>query len=331
MISTKFTEISVFIERNNAIGFTDLNKSMEDFFIFILNKVLKTNLINANREKSNYSVIDLYDLNERKAIQVTSNDRAIKKNKTVNKFFEKNLNIKFDILYILFLKNNANLTYTKQISDHRMLIMKDLKTLWMDICNLDDDDIQEIIDYIEKNLIYTPNQLYDNLKTKKVEINEDDFKNFIIKSGQFSGGYNEKKDIETAVDTYKNLFKIVGELSLEARHYLLNIIYHSLCKRNKEENPNILLQGIYMGISSLKNRYGEDSIKYGHELIEAHLGFFDNEIMSERMGYLYESICIYYRGELEDGNAFAILYDYLDYDCDKLEQILVNLNFSSLR
>ncbi len=57
-ILIKFTHISTFIQLNNSIGFTDLNTSMEDFFIFILNKVLNTNLINANRDELNYPVID---------------------------------------------------------------------------------------------------------------------------------------------------------------------------------------------------------------------------------------------------------------------------------
>ena len=328
-ILIKFTHISTFIQLNNSIGFTDLNTSMEDFFIFILNKVLNTNLINANRDELNYPVIDLYDLKARKAVQVTSNDRLIKKTETVNKFFEKHLNNNFDILYIFFLKNKANLNYPKYISNSYILRMKDFTSLYSDIRRLDDNKIQEIVDYIEKNLIFTP--IHDSTNIKKIEIKEDDLKGFINKSGHFSGGEYEKEDIENAMVTYKNLFNIVGELSGGARRYLLNIIYHSIKKSSKEQNPNILLEGIYMGLSSLKNRYGDDSIKYVNELIEAHLGFIDTEIMYQRMGYNYEAISIYYRGELIDGNAFAFLYDYLDYDCDKLEQILVNLNFSSLR
>src|SRR5690606_31764961 len=127
---------------------------LENFFIPILNKVLNTNLRNANKDSINYPAIDLYDLKERIAIQVTSDDGSEKKKETHKKFYEKEMDKKFDFLIMFYLKTSTKITKPKIYdSKKNILSFKDLRLLYLKLWTLHENDIQEIADHIDKKLV----------------------------------------------------------------------------------------------------------------------------------------------------------------------------------
>lgn len=330
-IMNAFINISRTIELENHRGLTDLNKKMEDFLIFIFDNIFCTKLINANNDKSNYPAIDLYDLNERIAIQVTSTDSMAKKRDTYNLFYEHKLYKKFDELHIFILKFNGNLS--KKNLNTRVetyISIMDFKSLYKDISISSDEKISNILDYIEKELIIDTNSSIKFLIPDKIIITKETISKFIYNSGHFLGGENEEEDINNTVVTYNNLFNIFNNLSSGSKNLLVAIINHSIDKFSKINHLNTLLEGCCINLSTLRNRYSEGYIHYVNELVEAQIAFYDPESPYLMTGYNQDSLSIYYRGQLVDGNAFAILYDYLDYCPDRLKKVLVDLDFSEL-
>lgn len=330
-IKEAFVKISSFIELSNENGETDFNKAMEDFFIPILNLVTNTILENANKHVSNYPVIDLHDLERRKAIQLTSQDTSVKKRDTFNKFFDHKLDEKYDTLYIVFLKMNANLREPELDYNDRLKIgffLKDLNRICRDIRGLSDENIQHIADYIEKNLVETLNETVSFKTPEKIEVTQHDIKNFIYESGHFIGSEDKVDDVNRTVSTYNSLFNKVNKLSLGARRLLVYVISNHILGINE---INYQIQSYYIFTAALFNKYRDYYSSYVAELIGSGIASKNHDIMKEYFGSYDEGLGVFYRGELEDGNALAFLYDYLGYDYKKLEKVLVDLDFSALR
>ncbi|KIQ61269.1 hypothetical protein RL74_01250 [Pseudomonas fluorescens] len=84
----------------NRINLTDINVHSENFYKDLLNLALGYNLININIDDQNAAAIDLGDETQKIAIQVTSTSDLKKARKTVTKFVENKLNLKYDQLKI---------------------------------------------------------------------------------------------------------------------------------------------------------------------------------------------------------------------------------------
>jgi hypothetical protein len=77
--------ISHQVDNRCMLGLTDINKYLEDFFKEVLNKILGTNLINLNQDRSNEPGLDLGDEIAKVAFQVTSQKTSAKINETLAK------------------------------------------------------------------------------------------------------------------------------------------------------------------------------------------------------------------------------------------------------
>lgn len=99
--SSRFVEE---VKGYNSINKYDINIHAENALIPILNVVFNLNLKNLNSTRnSNYPAIDLADLENRVAIQVTSTNTNFKVNETLRKFKNTKLSEDFDVLYIYLL------------------------------------------------------------------------------------------------------------------------------------------------------------------------------------------------------------------------------------
>ncbi|MBD3905415.1 SMEK domain-containing protein [Chryseobacterium sp. Ch-15] len=92
----------------NKIGYLDLTKVCEDFFKEILNVILDYNLSNLNANRSNEPGLDLGDLHNKIAVQVTSQRKTEKINDTLRKISEENrLIYERFIVFIIGQKQNS--------------------------------------------------------------------------------------------------------------------------------------------------------------------------------------------------------------------------------
>ncbi len=88
----------------NAAGHYSVNIHAENFLIPVLNSVFNLKLENVNyTERKNYPAIDLVDLSNRVAFQITSTPDLTKIKSTLETFFEKKLDGAIDTLYIYIL------------------------------------------------------------------------------------------------------------------------------------------------------------------------------------------------------------------------------------
>lgn len=97
------THLRVSVEASNSLNLQDLNVHAEAFFRDLLNLTLDYGLININIVEKNARAIDLGDLDNRIAIQVTSTADFSKIKHTVNGFVKANLQGDYDRLVVLII------------------------------------------------------------------------------------------------------------------------------------------------------------------------------------------------------------------------------------
>ena len=84
----KLTYFCHYIKINNKNSFTDINIMAEGFIMNLLNAVFQLNLQNLNNLQGNYHGVDLGDLSEKIAFQVTSKKDSKKIIETYEKVFK---------------------------------------------------------------------------------------------------------------------------------------------------------------------------------------------------------------------------------------------------
>lgn len=99
------------ITTNNKLGYTDINKSVEDFFGEIFNILCGYKLTNLNKEQINYPGIDLGDINKSIAFQITAEKTSKKVEHTLQEFIENRHYDKFSALKI-FILDDKQKSYT---------------------------------------------------------------------------------------------------------------------------------------------------------------------------------------------------------------------------
>lgn len=102
-IIEEFSILKNKIEFLSESNLQDINIISEYHIQEILNIVFDLELISSNHNKKNYVAIDLQDELNKIAVQVTSTSTKIKIQKTLDKFFENNLDEKFETLIIFIL------------------------------------------------------------------------------------------------------------------------------------------------------------------------------------------------------------------------------------
>ncbi|MGB5823181.1 MAG: SMEK domain-containing protein [Proteocatella sp.] len=98
------------VEHNNLINLYDINIISENFYNQLLNMIYGYKLQNINIVEKNATAIDLGDLENRIAVQVTSDNTSGKIKKTIRKFLENNHNEKYDRLIMLLITSKQKYT-----------------------------------------------------------------------------------------------------------------------------------------------------------------------------------------------------------------------------
>ena len=142
------------VKLHNSRGRTDINKEAEDFYCGLLNIILDKNLVNLNLLEMNFAAIDLADDEGRICVQVTSTEGRYKVDKTLEKFFAKDLNLDYDRLIVLIIGEKPQYQRefdTKQGFDfaHKRDVW-DLPVLLAQIEKLDEKKQEAVDAYLRK-------------------------------------------------------------------------------------------------------------------------------------------------------------------------------------
>ena len=102
-IKQSLARFSSEVEISNQNSHYDINIHSEYLLVSLLNLVFNYRLVNANQIKKNYPAVDLVDIENRVAFQITSSQTRKKISDTLESFIKNDLYKEFDDLYILFL------------------------------------------------------------------------------------------------------------------------------------------------------------------------------------------------------------------------------------
>ena len=154
--------LSYEVSMSTSLNQLSINVHAEQFFVELLNALYNYNLVNANFEEQNVASIDLLDVTNRVAIQVTSDSSLGKVRETLKKFCEKRLYEKADKLIILnLIKKNNHKQQTIGGAEFQIDLKKDVwdyTDLISEINNLNIEKLIEINNLVNKYL--NPNTLY---------------------------------------------------------------------------------------------------------------------------------------------------------------------------
>lgn len=156
-ITDTFALLETSFRNRILLNLYDSNIISEDFFAGLLNIIYDLNLSNINNTKKNSASVDLVDETKRVAYQVTSTNTQAKAQNTVNSFIKHKLKKKFDTLRIVLLKSKLPkyLPFTNgsqvNFTDKNII---DFKDLIADIKNLNITKLQQICDFLAKEVKY---------------------------------------------------------------------------------------------------------------------------------------------------------------------------------
>lgn len=145
-----------YTDLNNKIGYTDINKSSEDFYAGLLSIIYEIDLINMNEIKVNHPAIDLGDIESKICYQVTSTSERTKIQDTLDMFEKHKLHEKYNELFILII--TVKETYKKDFKSHSINFDKninilDIRDLVKEISTIKNiKKIERISDYLDDEL-----------------------------------------------------------------------------------------------------------------------------------------------------------------------------------
>ena len=130
------------INARNKLGYTDLNKSVENFFCKVLNIIYGYDLKNLNEKQENYPGIDLGDLKNSIAYQITSEKTSKKINQTLQEYIDNKYYEDYSQLKIFIVGSKQN-SYSINI-DTALYFKFDIKSHIIDL-----NDLFKIINNLE--------------------------------------------------------------------------------------------------------------------------------------------------------------------------------------
>ncbi|MCX2546578.1 SMEK domain-containing protein [Pseudomonas sp. COW5] len=157
-ITIHLTHLSSCVEVLGSVHFLDLNIAAEHFFEKLLNQVYSYNLINLNHSKLNAAAIDLADHSIGLAVQVTSDRRADKIQKTLDNFSKHGLGTKYKTLKVLIIGRRTGHYSTVKVPNGVIFSGRDdvidNKSLIQAISKKTTPELQTILELIEREFSY---------------------------------------------------------------------------------------------------------------------------------------------------------------------------------
>lgn len=224
------------VESRNTLNYYDINISSEYFFIPLLNQIFDCNLKNLNAEEKNAAAIDLYDIDGKIAIQITSNSSSEKIRSTLRKYRKNKLYERYKRLIIVVIVRSH--TYRANFSNDiegEFSFSKDgdiytINSLIKTISALSIEKIASIKEYLE----YQLNTLLDESKISTIE---QDF-NYISKNTHniLNESYFEI-DSERFIQEFQNKLSTLDVIHIfslsaeEGKYCILNLLHKSFPKK----------------------------------------------------------------------------------------------------
>lgn len=157
-IALHITHLSASVQVLGSMHFFDLNIAAEHFFQRLLNQIYGYSLVNLNHSQLNAAAIDLADKNISLAVQVTSDRRAQKIQKTLDKFVKHGLGTTYKSLKILVIGERtgkySTLTVPAGVFFDGSTDVIDNKSLMQDIEKKTTLELQAILALIESEISY---------------------------------------------------------------------------------------------------------------------------------------------------------------------------------
>lgn len=265
------------VEIRNTINLFDINIVSEDFYPGLLNIIYESEYINVNTIKKNAAGIDLVDLKNRKAIQVTSDSSSEKIKHTINEFILNESYEKYDKLKILILTRKKKYTTHFETSGKfefdKETDVFDVNDLMVDIRSLETSKLKELNEYLQMELW----DKYD--KATRSEASEVDTIIDLIEFISLNKAVAVPKDVVVDPDFKINRrFKEFADMITSQYSDLLLIYNKALCEIESEKGDEAqdIITRIYLQDISVK--FLEDSDNNPLKALENLTNFFNEKL-----------------------------------------------------
>ncbi|WP_343101133.1 SMEK domain-containing protein [Romboutsia sp. MSSM.1001216sp_RTP31141st1_G3_RTP31141_220114] len=217
-----------YIEKRNVKGLYDINSDCEDLFCGLLNILYNLELINLNELKMNFPAIDLGDEYEGVCFQITTTNTSSKIKSTLEKFKDKKLYEKYNLVYILILGKKLNYRNDFQYDEFEFDII-DLTDLSKLINTKSIKKIEKIKNYLKDNIdmIFENKRYQIDVNSRKNNVYQPivtELENILSQKIDITSKFNYKFIEEVVNNNYKyaldkNLIKRLKNLILNIKNY----------------------------------------------------------------------------------------------------------------
>lgn len=317
-IGNQLAQLITNISLQNSIQLTNINRSAEDFFEPILNITYGLGLRNLNSVQANYPAIDLGDMVNKIAVQVTSDPSSTKFKKTIATFKAHNLEELFSQLWFLILSLDKK---TSSSDPHVTTNLINITDLYKDICKLQPEKLLWIKDYIDRELYTAPTRTtYNSIvppTPKSISVMQPAA---LIEFLDFGDMPEEIANLDIDLAALLNKLKNIPQ---NQREFIADILSKAMLPAYNK---------VVIAIDKVAGFYPYDYQTLIDPLILEGLAYIDHEF--EPFGS-YDSrpitvLELYFSGKVDDINLFASIADFSQQDKQILNNIFVDLNFSYL-
>ncbi|MCU4578040.1 SMEK domain-containing protein [Acinetobacter courvalinii] len=320
--------ISSQIKLRAGLNLTDLNIYLEDFCKWLLNEIYDLELENLNKERSNEPGLDLGDIKNKIAYQITSTKTLDKIKKTLAKSKDKGGIYESINILILQPKQDKyslkNVKYAHQLKFKENNI-KDFNDLCRDIIPLDLDKLEKIYKRVKKETAKVLIELeiqdidgnYPTNLNKFIELkptpkfqSADKLLAFILDINQNDEDFNEIDKVN------KPIQKIIAELERLPR-----ITRHMLGYIFQEAEWNDSGSALIMKLSKFQRQTTYPNFEHDFEMLEESGLFFYHEVEANKFNL-----------KITLGNEYLALHihEYCKENNIDTIDMFTNLNFAML-
>lgn len=292
------------IETLNKVNLMDYNIIAEDFYRDLL-KFCGYNLKNLNETSKNADSIDLVDIDNKIAIQVTSRNDTTKIHDTIKGFYNNSEYDKYKRLIIL-LVGKPKLDYSRTDFTQGNLFPFDKQNDIIDIADIikkfkgyGPKELETIVDFLEKEVDI-------KINIKKSKSNE---VITIIKMIEYLSDDSNYKEVDTPelVDPDKKRQRFEKHFVYLMQQYInLYAIYSGALSeaKNTAGNDGVRAKKISLYLKDISDNFLTKHDNNPQEAINALTEFFESEISSINTSYNRQSIKFYLLDELIQCNVF---------------------------
>ena len=310
VIEEELAKLKVLINTDNDLNLKDKNIFLEDAMAYLLNCIYDINLVNTNFEISNYPVIDLKDEVNRVAVQVTTNTTSRKVQKTLDNFFDKEFERKFNKLLIIVFDDktyskNVNLKKKFNFNDKEHVITYD--KLIKIIKNLPLSKLEAIYKYIDLSLrkhVYNVNWVINN--TKRALNNLD--KRYNRKLNVYTDEERKLQNFFMLGNCKDKIIKVLNKVIclIENEDIKTNITLDDVIENFTKDNLNKLKENLKTFGTKVIEKYESSDKRYGRECMLFEDKY--SELMSslKKLENAYFAKAIIYKGSAGIGKSHTI-------------------------